>query len=80
MPLVFRDHTLGRCQFMTCASMLGAHSRLDLYDFRNHVQHREVLLCSEHTMLSKESGIRLLITDEGWVYPEVLIQSLLGGH
>lgn len=64
---------------MTCVSLLGSGHRVDVWTSRNQLHFRELLLCSEHRELiidSKKAGLRMCVTDEGFVYPEAWMASI----
>lgn len=70
---------LGRCQYMTCGSMLGSSFRARFRQGDTHVD-REVLLCPTHERECAELRARfpeqLLMTTEGWVVSGVVIDSM----
>ena len=72
---------LGRCEFITCGSLLGTHWRgpVDLADGGRRLV--EILLCPTHERLCTSirdgsAGGKLMMTTEGWLYSSVWMDSL----
>lgn len=74
--------TMGPCHFMVCDSSLGTVFR-GQWRQRDHTMFAEVLLCRQHEQLADEDRRSMLLwvlTDEGWVYPQVWMDSLVGNR
>lgn len=71
---------LEQCRFITCNSMLGYPHLTGVWTLRSQFRMQRVPLCSEHRKIAEDATrtrLRLCITEEGIVYPEVLMDSLL---
>lgn len=71
---------IGRCQFMTCVSLLGQGCRGD-YMAGGSLHFTQVFLCSEHqgwVADCRKAGFVLILSPDNVVYPEIWLQALSG--
>lgn len=70
--------TLGRCQYMTCASVIGTEFR-SAFEMAGRTVFLEVLICPEHERwlrpLRDENQV-LCVSAEGFVYPRMWMDAL----
>lgn len=73
---------IGRCQYLTCESMIGSEFRSGFYRRDGGFSDtREVMLCPTHTRLfeeirAKHGWSQFLVTEEGWVYLRYWMDSM----
>lgn len=72
---------VGPCQYLTCRSALGSEFRAYFRSVSRQGARHAVLLCPDHTRfceeLRDESYANLYLSDEGVVYPSLMMESLL---